>query len=413
MTFWQRLFGTKSRATLENPSTKLSEWFESFGFGKSDADVTVNDETAQTLSAVYRAITLYSSTMASLELGVFKSLQNGDRQQITDHPGARLLTVEPNRVMTAFEFIEALQKYPLTWGNGYAYIHKNIKGEPTELQIYPASEVVVKASEDKRDIFYNLGKDREGVPGRSVLHIKGIGDGFVGVSPIDVARNSLGGGIAVQKYGNKFFANGALQSGVLMYPGQLSTKAQDNLRAAWKKKHGGLKGTEAGGTMVLEEGMKYQPISIPPEQAQFLQSRKFTVEEVARWFGLPPHLLFSSERNSYNSNEQQGIEYVVYSLRPWIKRWEAELNRKLLTEDEKKAGYYFRFNIESLLRGDSQSRATYLISLVNNGIITRNEARNIERLNRYPHKNADKLTVQMQNIPIDDIELYNKNDGTE
>lgn len=357
--------------------------------GLSDTGVRVTEDNAITLSAVWRAVSIYSSLIASLPIQLFK--RDGDTsEQITEHPGLDLMTVKPNEVMTAFTFKESLQTFPLTWGNGYAYIWMS-NGVPKELQLLKADDVEPKIL-DGRKLFYDVRNFKNNIPTRNMLHIKGLSfDGIQGKSPVDVARESMGGGLALQQFANKFFGNGAQSSGVLMYPGSLKPEAKKNLKDSFKRDNAGLKNTSK--TMILEEGMKYLPLTIPPEQAQFLASRKFSVLEIARWYGLPPHLLMDNDKATYNNTELQGIEFLVYSLRSWLKRWEAEMNLKLLTTDQQR-NHFFKFNIMSLLRADSKSRAEFYRIMLDMGVFTINEVRRLENLNGIG-KDGDKHLVQL------------------
>ena len=232
------------------------------GGSLTDTGIRVNEDNAITLSAVWRAVSIYSSLIASLPIQLFK----GDEttEQIKDHPGLNLLTVKPNEVMTAFTFKETLQTAPLTWGNGYAYIWMK-NGVPKELQLLRPDDVQVKST-NGRNIYYDVRNFKNNIPSRNMLHMKGLSfDGFSGKSPIGVARESLGGGLALQKFANKFFGNSAQSSGILMHPGVLGDKGKKNLRVSFKKDNQGLQ--KSSEIMILEEGMKYLPLTIPPEQA--------------------------------------------------------------------------------------------------------------------------------------------------
>jgi len=365
--------------------------------GISGTGVRVNEDNAITLSAVWRAVSIYSSLIASLPIQLFK--RNGDTsEQITEHPGLDLLTVKPNEVMTAFTFKESLQSKPLTSGNGYAYIWQR-NGVPKELQLLDSEDVEIKVK-DGRKIFYDVRNLKNNIPAWQMLHIKGLSfDGITGKSPIEVARESMGGGLALQEFANKFFANGAQSSGILMYPGSLRPEAKKNLKDSFKRDNAGLKNSSK--TMILEEGMKYQSLTIPPEQAQFLLSRKFSVLEIARWYGLPPHLLMDNDKATYNNTELQGIEFLVYSLRSWLKRWEAEMNLKLLTTDQQK-NHFFKFNIMSLLRADSKSRAEFYTKMLDFGVFNINEVRRLENLNGIG-SDGDKHLVQLARTDLKKI----------
>jgi len=220
-----------------------------------------------------------------------------------------------------------------------------------------------------------------------VLHIPGLGfDGLVGYSPIAMAKNAIGLAIATEEYGAKFFANGAAPGGVLEHPGTI--KDPQRVRDAWQSQFGGS--ANSGKVAVLEEGMKYTPIGISPEQAQFLETRKFQINEIARIFRVPPHMVGDLEKSSFSNIEQQSLEFVKYTLDPWVIRWEQSITRRLLIEDEKKQ-YFVKFNLEGLLRGDYQSRMTGYATARQNGWMSANDIRELENLDRIPTENGGDL----------------------
>ena len=216
--------------------------------------------------------------------------------------------------------------------------------------------------DDKGQLYYQYNTSKDDAPTMKgsmvnlkpsdVLHIPGLGfDGLVGYSPIAMAKNAIGMAIACEEYGAKFFANGAAPSGVLEHPGTIKDPAR--LRESWTATFGGS--SNANKVAVLEEGMKYTPISISPEQAQFLETRKFQINEIARIFRVPPHMVGDLEKSSFSNIEQQSLEFVKYTLDPWVARWEQAIVRSLLSAEEK-AEYFVKFNVDGLLRGDYQSR---------------------------------------------------------
>ena len=209
--------------------------------------------------------------------------------------------------------------------------------------------------------------------------VPGLGfDGLVGYSPIAMAKNSIGMAIACEEYGAKFFANGATPGGLLEFPG--TVKNPDAIRESWNK---GFSGSNSHKIAILEEGMKYTPISISPEQAQFLETRKFQIDEIARIFRVPPHMVGDLEKSSFSNIEQQSLEFVKYTLEPWIVRWEQSLNRSLLSETEK-ATFFVKFNVDGLLRGDYQSRMSGYATARQNGWMSANDIRELENLDRIP-----------------------------
>ena len=230
-----------------------------------------------------------------------------------------------------------------------------------------------------------------------VLHIPGLGfDGLVGYSPIAMAKNAIGLAIAAEEYGSKFYANGAAPSGVLEHPGTL--KDPGRVRESWQATFGGS--ANANKVAVLEEGMKYTPISISPNEAQFLETRKFQINEIARIFRVPPHMVGDLEKSSFSNIEQQSLEFVKYTLDPWVIRWEQALYRTLLSEEEKKT-VFFKFNVEGLLRGDYASRMSGYATARQNGWMSANDIRELEDLDRIPAElGGDLYLVNGNMLPL-------------
>ena len=236
------------------------------------------------------------------------------------------------------------------------------------------------------------------IPG-DVLHIPGLGfDGLVGYSPIAMAKNAIGLAIATEEYGSKFFANGAAPSGVLEHPGTIKDPAR--IRESWQQTFGGSHNSNK--IAVLEEGMKYTPISISPEQAQFLETRKFQINEIARIFRVPPHMVGDLEKSSFSNIENMSREFVTYTLDPWVVRWEQAMHRALLSEDEKK-DFFFKFNVEGLLRGDYASRMTGYATARQNGWMSANDIRRLEDMDQIPADlGGDLYLVNGNMVPLTD-----------
>jgi len=377
----------KVRAQASLPEA-LNDFFRGVDFN-SDSGIAVSPSTALTLSAVWRAVNIIASTVATLPLGLFKHEGEGN-VPVHDHEAVGLLR-KPNNIGSAIILKEAVQSQVLTWGNGYAYIKRDRFANPKSIIALPSQDVDVKINGD--EIFYDIANIGEGIGPDNILHIPGLSfNGVTGLSPIEYAKNSIGGGLAVQRFGNTFFANGAKQSGVLIHPGKLGDEGTKNLRKSFEKR---MKDKE-NGTLVLEEGTKYIPITIPPDSAQFLQSKVHTVDEVARWFGVSPHLLHSKEHTAYNSNEQLGIDFVTYTLLPWIRKWEDELHRKLLKVNE--MDMFFKFNVDGLLRGDNASRGQWYRTMTDIGAYSINEVRKLEDKN--PIDGGDEHTIQVNKEDI-------------
>ena len=279
--------------------------------------------------------------------------------------------------MTSFVFRETLMTHLLLWGNAYAQIIRNGRGEVVALYPLMADRMYVDR-DDKGQLYYEYTLHSDDAPTMKgsivrlspceVLHIPGLGfDGLVGYSPIAMAKNAIGMAMACEEYGAKFFANGAAPSGVLEHPGTI--KDPSRVRESWQRTFGGS--GNANKVAVLEEGMKYTPISISPEQAQFLETRKFQLDEIARIFRVPPHMIGDLEKSSFNNIEQQSLEFVKYTLDPWVSRWEQSMVRSLLSREEK-SKYFIKFNVDGLLRGDYQSRMNGYATARQNGWMSAN-----------------------------------------
>jgi len=348
-------------------------------------------------------VRILAEAVAGLPLHLYRYKEDGGKEKAIDSNLYHLLHDEPNPEMSSFVFRETLMTHLLLWGNAYAQIIRNGKGEVVAL--YPLMPNKMRVDRDENGhIYYEYrkttdeanAKDNETVilSSYDVLHIPGLGfDGLVGYSPIAMAKNAIGLAIATEEYGAKFFANGAAPSGVLEHPGTI--KDPQRVREAWQSQFGGS--GNSGKVAVLEEGMKYTPISISPEQAQFLETRKFQINEIARIFRVPPHMVGDLEKSSFSNIEQQSLEFVKYTLDPWVIRWEQSLARALLTKDEKKA-YFFKFNVEGLLRGDYASRMQGYATARQNGWMSTNDIRELENLDRIPAEDGGDLYLVNGNM---------------
>jgi HK97 family phage portal protein len=374
----------------DKPKDALGGSRYSFFFGSTSAGKPVNEQTAMQMTAVYSCVRILSETLAGLPLHVYKYNDSGGKEKNLKHPLYKLLHDEPNPEMTSFAFRETLMSHLLLWGNAYAQIIRNARGEVISLYPLMPNKMTVDRDSSGR-LFYLYQRGNEDVPslGREnqvylspsdVLHIPGLGfDGLVGYSPIAMAKNAVGLAIATEEYGAKFFANGASPGGVLEHPGTI--KDPQKIKESWNAAYQGS--VNAHRVAVLEEGMKYQPIGISPEQAQFLETRKFQINEIARIFRVPPHMLADLEKSSFSNIEQQSLEFVKYTLDPWVVRWEQSMCRALLMESEK-PNVFIKFNVDGLLRGDYVSRMSGYATARQNGWMSANDIRELENLDRIP-----------------------------
>ena len=367
-----------------------------FFMGGTTSGKAVTERSAMQMTAVYSCVRILSEAVAGLPLHLYKYTDSGGKAMALAHPLYRLLHDEPNPEMSSFVFRETLMTHLLLWGNAYAQIIRNGKNEIVALYPLMPNKMSVDRDENGRLYYtYYRGsdeaiKDKEfavTLQPSDVLHIPGLGfDGLVGYSPIAMAKNAIGMAIACEEYGAKFFANGAAPGGVLEHPGTI--KDPQRVRESWQSTFGGS--GNANKIAVLEEGMKYTPIGISPEQAQFLETRKFQINEIARIFRVPPHMVGDLEKSSFSNIEQQSLEFVKYTLDPWVIRWEQSIQRSLLSADEK-SKYFVKFNLEGLLRGDYQSRMNGYAIGRQNGWMSANDIRELENLDRIPAEDGGDL----------------------
>lgn len=376
----------------------------SYGFflGQSTSGKTVTQRSAMQMTAVYSCVRILAEAIAGLPLHVFEYTDTGMTKAL-DHPLFALLHDEPNPEQTSFVFRETLMTHLLLWGNAYAQIIRNGKGEVIALYPLMPDKMTVNRDEDG-NLYYEyltVGDDLRQQKTMTVrllpsevLHIPGLGfDGLVGYSPIAMAKNAIGMGLACEEFGSKFFQNGAAPSGILSHPGTI--KDPSKVRDSWQSTFGGSQ--NAGKVAVLEEGMSYTPISVSPSDAQFLESRKFQMEEIARIFRIPPHMLADLDKATFSNIEQQSLEFVIYTLNPWVARWEQSMQKALLNPNEKKK-YCIKFNVDGLLRGDYQSRMNGYATARQNGWMSANDIRSLENLDLIPDEQGGNLYLVNGNM---------------
>ena len=414
MSIFSGLF--KSR---DKPQNRTAGSSYSFLFGGSTSGKAVTERTAMQMTAVYSCVRILAEAVSGLPLNLYHYLPDGGKEKSFDHPLYRLLHDEPNPEMSSFVFRETLMTHLLLWGNAYAQIIRNGKGEVAALYPLMPNRMTVDRDESGQ-LYYSYNRSPDEAPTmkgstvilkpNEVLHSPGLGfDGLVGYSPIAMAKNAIGMAIACEEYGAKFFANGAAPGGVLEHPGTI--KDPQRVRESWQSTFGGSGNSNK--IAVLEEGMKYTPIGISPEQAQFLETRKFQINEIARIFRVPPHMVGDLEKSSFSNIEQQSLEFVKYTLDPWVIRWEQSIMRTLLSPDEKKK-YFVKFNLEGLLRGDYQSRMTGYATARQNGWMSANDIRELENLDRIPAEDGGDLYLINGNmLPLANAGAFANTTSTE
>ena len=383
MSIFSNLFRSRDKPKNYLPGTDYS-----FFFGGTTSGKAVNERTAMQTTAVYACVRILAEAIAGLPLHLYQYKSDGGKEKAIQHPIYYLLHTEPNSEMTSFVFRETLMSHLLLWGNAYAQIIRDGAGRVISLYPLLPSRMVVDRTVSGQ-LFYEYRTDAGSVILRpeDVLHIPGLGfDGLVGYSPVAMAKNAVGMAIACEEYGASFFANGANPGGVLEHPGVVKDPAK--VRESWNTVYKGS--ANAHRIAVLEEGMKFQAIGIPPEQAQFLETRKFQINEIARIFRVPPHMVGDLEKSSFSNIEQQSLEFVKYTLDPWVVRWEQAIQKSLLLPSEKRT-YFAKFNVDGLLRGDYQSRMNGYAVGRQNGWLSTNDIRELEDLNRIPEEEGGDL----------------------
>lgn len=350
MSFFSKIFGSNnaptSAAAPDNWLVKL------LNGGPTNSGANVNSDTALRVMAVFACVKILSESISTLPLHLYR--REGDKKfKATDHPLYYLLHDSPNEQNTSAEFREMLQAHLGLRGNGYASIVRNGKGIIEKLTPIHSDLIKVKKDTSTGKLFYDISGGDQDIPSRRILHIRGFGtNGVTGLNPIELARETIGLAVAAESHGAHQLKNGATPSGLLTYPQRLEKKDRDIVRKSWKETHGGNK---QGDIAVVSGGVEYQSIGLNNADLQYLETRKFQVTEIARLFRIPPHMIADLDKASFSNIEQQSLDFVIHSLRPWLVRWEQRLSHDLLTPEERRE-YFLEFNLDGLLRGDIASR---------------------------------------------------------
>ncbi len=365
------------------------------------AGVTVNEYTALNYSAVWAAVQRISGDVGSLPLVLYRRTGNGGKEPMREHPLYRLLHDQPNPEMTAVVFRETLQAHLLTWGNAYAEIEWSKGGQARYL--WPIAPNRVTPERDSAGSLYYKIQNSNGteveIDTGNILHIPGLGyDGTCGYSPIRMARDSIGLGLATERFGGAFFGNGTTFGGILTHPGRLSEPARKQIRESIKAMHGGPDRALKMG--IFEEGMTFTQLGVPPDDAQFLETRKFQVTEIARWYQIPPHMLGDLERATFSNIEEQQIDYTTGTLRRWLVRWEQEVNRKLVLQPNLQ---FVEHNLDGLLRGNIESRYQAYAVGRQWGWLSADDVRAKENMNPLPDNTGAIYLVPQNMAPADRI----------
>ncbi len=360
---------------------------------RSASGVAVSEESSLRNTAVLAAVRILSNSVAMLPLPVYKRLQPKGKERAVDHPLYAVLQEQANPEMTAFELRRWLMQNVLLYGNGYAEIEWSGSGEVMALWPLVSAQMVVERRNGALTFKYTLPNGNTTVlPAWRVLHLRGMtGNGVVGFSVVRSLMNeAIGLGLATQEYGARFFGNGARPGIVLTHPGTLSDKALINLRTSWANDHEGL--SNAHRLRILEEGMKAETISVPPEEAQFLETRKFQVSEIARAFGVPPHLIGDMEGATFSNIEHQYMEFLQFSLGPWLKQIEQSIHAQLMRPEERRT-YFVEHVRDAILQADTTTRYQAYATARQWGWMSVNDIRANENMN--PVENGDEYLVPL------------------
>ena len=375
--FFDRFRGSGASSGDRSPYGEF--WFEPVS-ARTGSGMRVSPDSALRLAAVYACVRILAETMASLPLVVYQRRADGGKDKVTDHWLYRLMAKRPNRFQNPFEWREMLQGHMALRGNAYNQIITNPRGEIIELMPIHPDRVKIELL-PSGEYRYRV-TDRSGteviLPRGEVWHLRGLSsDGLMGMSPIELARENLGMALAAQDYGARFFANDAKPTGGwIEFPGSFKdSEAKKVFRESYQQAQSGA---NRGKVLVLENGMKFHEVGVTNKDAQFLELRKFQITDIARLFRVPPHMIADLERATFSNIEQQSLEFVMHTMTPWAERWEASIESELLLEGD---DIEIEFDFANLMRGDAASRSSYYQSGIQNGWLTRNEARIAENLN--------------------------------
>ncbi len=380
--------------SIENPQNSLTG--EALAEYIDGARAGVTEATAMRLSAVYSCLYVLSSSIAQLPLHVLR--RDGDTiSKGADHPAFYVLRDEPNTWQSSYDWRETSQLYVSGWGNALTRIVRNRRGEVVELVPYkPWSSSLIQRAGRWVYACADEGGKLLAVSPEDMIHVRALGsDGRWGMSPIRQHAETIGLGLDTQSYGRNFFASGGRPTAVLTPKGLVSESGFESLARFWKSAKKQLL-SSGSKTLLLPGDLEYRPMTVPPEDAQFVESRKLTRSEIAGIFNVPAHMINDLEKATFSNISEQAIQFVRHTVMPWVVKWEQEINRKLFTRIERRAGYYVKFNLGALLRGTQKERAEFYHYAITDGWMTRNEARLFEDMN--PEEGLDDFLVSVNAV---------------
>lgn len=389
-----------SSSGIATPEKWVVDWFK--GGEGTASGVQVSEDTALHYGPFFSGVNVISGDLGSIPLHTYERLERGKRRAV-DHPLYPLLRDAPNPLMTALSFRQTVQGHALTWGTGYAEIVRE-RGQITALwplrpdRIKPQitrtgpgrMSMVWKYTDTVNGIYATLLPDE-------VLTVNGLGgDGIRGWSVVRLARESIGLGIATEKFGGAWFGNGSRPGGYLKHPGELGDVAYKRLKADFESRHKGL--DNASRVAILEEGLEWQAVGIPPEDAQFLETRRFSVTEMARWLRLPPHKIADLERATFSNIESQQLDYVSSALNVWMVAWEQSIKMKLLGAEERRR-FFAEHLVDGLLRGDLKSRYEAYAIGRQWGWLSPDDINEMENRNPLPDGRGQVYVIPLNMVP--------------
>lgn len=392
------LFGTRS---VENPDTPLTGQNLQEYLDPANA-VKVNNTNAMTLGAVYSCIYVLSSSLAQLPMHVMRK-QGDTIEPATDHPAYWLLHDEPNVWQTSYKWRETKQMHVLGWGNGYTQVVRSNRGELRELVMRRPWETELVKRSSRRWFYSALNDDGRAlaIPPEDMIHVRALGsNGKTGISLIRQHAETIGLGLAAQRYGKDFFDGGGRPTGLVSVKDSLNKDSWERLKSVWSQATAKLRQSE-NKTLMLPADLDYKSITIAPEDAQFLETRKLNRSEVAGIFNVPAHMINDLEQATFSNISEQAIQFVRHTMMPWIVNWEQEINRRVFTRAERAAGYYVKFNLAGLLRGTAKERAEFYHYAITDGWMDRNEVRAFEDLN--PRDGLSEMLISVNAQPMSQL----------
>ena len=395
----RRILGAifEQRSTLANPDAWVSRWFG--GGSATFSGAEVNEITALNYTAVYGAVQILANTIGSLPLELRRETADGFSEPARDNPAWDVLHNVANPDMDAMQFRETLQGHVSTWGNAYAHQIRDGGGRLVEMWPLRPDWMTPKRSVATGKLIYEYRRpDGLRTFQRSeIFHLAGWGfDGVQGYSPISMAREAIALGMGTEEFASRFFANGANHGGVLQHPGTLSQPAHDRIKKTFEEQHTGLH--NAHKPLILEESMTWQSIGIPAKDAQLMSIRLFQLEEVARIYRVPLHLLQNLEKATFNNIQELGISFLIYTLLPWQVRWEKAINAQLLTPAERRAGLFSKLKTKALLRGNLEQQSAFYVAGRQWGWFTANDIRRFEDESRITADDGGDTYLQAVNM---------------